>query len=373
MEKLLSESELKDKIGQIYEEERLKIINEKWSKLSGKDRTFVLEFLKALYPEKAILVTESRWYNTLGDIVGIFDPTGVVDIINGISYWRQGDKLYAVLSWVSAIPYLGDVIAKPVVGVMKLGGGAAKAFKAATLTGDAVKIGRAAKNAGGPIAKMVEKAPSWGEKLVSFLRSSVGRVPGLGKGLVNTIEEYVKIFSGASKEMKASGEIVTKLASKAEKTALTKSEKELLAKEIEKQGTFRGFRDYKGEGQSFMAKYFSGGMGRLWGNRATRSLMRRTKWYLGLLDFLGVANFVGPDELEDQYPDIDQKVKEYSQTPQAQQYAQQEFSGVIAPPPPVPSYDGTTQQPQKGGDAISILGTLLSGGGTGSKVLGALI
>ena len=112
MEKTLyTESEVKTRISEIYEEERFKIINEKWSKLSDKDKIFVVEFAKGLYPEKAKLINESKWYNTLMDLVGIVDPTGLVDIINGVSYWRQGDKLYAILSWVSAVPLLGDVIA----------------------------------------------------------------------------------------------------------------------------------------------------------------------------------------------------------------------------------------------------------------------
>ena len=37
--------------------------------------------------DKSELIQESEWYNTVGDIVGIFDPTGVVDIVNGISYF----------------------------------------------------------------------------------------------------------------------------------------------------------------------------------------------------------------------------------------------------------------------------------------------
>ena len=93
----LTESELKETMVKIYKEEQIKLLDEKWNKLSGIDRQFVLEFLKVIYPKKAMLVTESRWYNTVGDIVGIFDPTGVVDIVNGISYWRQGDKLFAIL------------------------------------------------------------------------------------------------------------------------------------------------------------------------------------------------------------------------------------------------------------------------------------
>jgi hypothetical protein len=371
----LSESELKEKMVQIYKEEQVSLLDEKWNKLSGIDRQFVLEFLKVLYPEKAMLVTESRWYNTLGDIVGIFDPTGVVDTVNGISYWRQGDKLFAILSWISAVPYLGDLIAKPVIGVMKLGGGVAKAFKAATIAGDASKMAKAAKAAGGPIAKLVEKVPTWGGKLVGMLKASVGKVPLLGTGLVKVVEEFVNIFGKASKEMKASSEITSKLVAKGE-SALSKSEKELLATELKKQGSFRGFRDYKGGGQSFSNKYITGGMGRLFGNRATRSLMRRTKWYLGLLDFLGLANFVGPDELEEKYGDMEDRIAEYEKTDKAKQYAEQDLTqnedGAMVPPPPSPS---TTSQKSDGGmDPVSALMSLFGGGGgTASKVVGALI
>lgn len=369
----LTESELKEKMVQIYKEEQVTLLDEKWNKLSGIDRQFVLEFLKVLYPEKAMLVTESRWYNTLGDIVGIFDPTGVVDTVNGISYWRQGDKLFAILSWISAVPYLGDLIAKPVIGVMKLGGGVAKAFKAATIAGDASKMAKTARAAGGPIAKLVEKFPTWGEKLVGMLKASVGKVPLLGTGLVKVVEEFVSIFGKASKEMKASSEITSKLVAKGE-AALTKSEKELLASELKKQGSFRGFRDYKGEGQSFATKYVSGGMGRLFGNRATRSLMRRTKWYLGLLDFLGLANFVGPDELEEKYGDMEDRIAEYEKTDKAKQYAEQDLTqsdeGSMAPPPPSPS---TTSQKSDGGmDPVSALMSLFGGGGTAGKIMGAL-
>ena len=349
MRKKLTESELKQRIFEIYEEERLKMIN------------------------------EDRWYNTLGDVVGIFDPTGVVDLVNGVSYWRQGDKLFAILSWVSAVPYLGDLLAKPVVGVMKIGGSASKAFKAATIAGDATKMAKTAKMAGGPIAKLVEKVPSWGSKLIAMLRASVGRVPLLGTGLVKTVEEFVSIFGKASKEMKASTEITGKLMAKGE-AALTKSEKELLATELKKQSSFRGFRDYKGEGQSFANKYISGGMGRLWGNRATRSLMRRTKWYLGLLDFLGVANFVGPDELEEKYGDLQGRVDEYEKTNQAQQYAQEDLGqGEVSPPPPPTSSTSSTSPQSSGGgggglDPVSALASLFGGGGgTASKVIGALI
>jgi hypothetical protein len=116
-------------------------------------------------------------------------------------------------------------------------------------------------------------------------------------------------------------------------------------------------------------------MGRLFGNRATRSLMRRTKWYLGLLDFLGLANFVGPDELEEKYGDMEDRIAEYEKTEQSKQYAEQDLKqsdeGSMAPPPPSPST--TTSQKSDGGmDPVSVLMSLFGGGGTAGKIMGAL-
>ena len=62
-------------------------------------------------------------------------------------------------------------------------------------------------------------------------------------------------------------------------------------------------------------------------NRSVRALMRKTKWYLGLLDFLGIGNFVGPDELQQQLGDakFEQSIANYNNTAEAQQYAQEDF------------------------------------------------
>ena len=61
---------------------------------------------------------------------------------------------------------------------------------------------RTAKVAGGPIAKMVESAPTWGGKLLQVLKTAVGKVPGIGGPLVRAVEEFVGIFIKASKEIK---------------------------------------------------------------------------------------------------------------------------------------------------------------------------
>jgi hypothetical protein len=349
MKKIVKESELKNFVVKIYKEEQEKILQEKWDNLSKEEKIFVVEFLRSAYPEKSKLLKESKWYNTLGDIVGIFDPTGIVDVVNGISYWRQGDKLFALLSFISAVPYVGDLVAKPVVGVMKAGGAASKAFRAAAVAGDAAKIAETAKSAGGPIGKMVSSAPSWGTKLINILKASIGRIPLLGRGLVKVIEEYIQIFKGAGTKMSTRATELAKLEGK----RLSKSEKSRLIKQIEKDTAFRGFRDNKGlANASFMSKV-RGGVPRLFGNRATRSLMIRTKWYLRLLDFLGIANFVGPEELMQKFTDLEDKVEQFNKTPEGQKAWHDDFGSVFnqpttsTPPPMAPS-----SSPSMGGDFI---------------------
>jgi hypothetical protein len=67
----------------------------------------------------------------------------------------------------------------------------------------------------------------------------------------------------------------------------------------------------------------------LFGNKATRSLMRRTKFWAGFLDWLGVANFVGPEELQAKMgAQFDEKMNQYSQTSQAKENWESEFANV---------------------------------------------
>ena len=73
---------------------------------------------KSLYVENTQMLNE-EWWNTIGDIVGIIDPTGLVDLVNGLDYIRQGEYLFGFLSMVAVVPYVGDVIAKPLMGVSK--------------------------------------------------------------------------------------------------------------------------------------------------------------------------------------------------------------------------------------------------------------
>lgn len=341
---ILKESELKEKFAEIYKEEQIKVLQEKWDNLSGADRSFVLEMLKTLYPEKSYLLKESKWYNTVGDIAGIFDPTGVIDLVNGISYWRQGDKLFAILSWISVIPYVGDVIAKPVVGVFKAGGIVGKEFKAALAASDAAKLASSAKKSSA-LRIFVERAPEWGGKLLGMLKKFISRFPIIRK-IIPIIEDYIKLFKGASAEMKTVG------------TA---------GKEAE--AVFKGFRDFKGVKNNWF-KYMKSDVP-LWeklnagsfrifgGNPATRSLMRRSKWYLGFLDAVGLANTVGPEDVESKVENFDSKLDEYNRSAEGQQNFQQDMSSesYSTPPPPPPMDSKSTKG---GSDPLSMLTSLLT-------------
>jgi hypothetical protein len=55
--------------------------------------------------------------------------------------------------------------------------------------------------------------------------------------------------------------------------------------------------------------------------------MRRTKWYLGFLDFIGIGNFVGPDELDAQMGkgEVEDKLQEYSETDQSEKNWSEDF------------------------------------------------
>ena len=325
---LLTGEEFNKYISEIYLDEQKKYVTERLLKLTKDEQQFVVEMLKNIFPNDAKLINESKWYNTVGDIVGIFDPTGVVDLINGISYWRQGDKLFAILSWISVIPGLGDLIAKPVVGVLKAGGESAKLFKGAVVAGDAVKLGKVAES-GGALGKMVETSPSWGTKLINIIKAAASKIPFFGKRFVRLLEEFVNLFVKGSKEMKVGLKTSGKV--------LSTAEKDIVLKELGKSGKFRGFRDY-GVGKNSWLKYMksdaslwskiSAGMPRLLGgNPAVRSLMRRTKWYLGLLSYLGIHHFEEPEELIKKNPNLQTKIDDYNQTPQSKENFMDDFGG----------------------------------------------
>jgi hypothetical protein len=179
----------------ITKEENLKLAEQNWARFNDKEKEMVVEMMKVLYPKKAMLIKEDKWYNTLGDVVGIFDPTGVVDAINGISYIGQGDYLFGFLSFVSAIPYAGDLIAKPVMGALKIGAPSAKALNGVMKLSKAGKSAEAAaelakiSKSGGIVGSFVSGVGKYAGKLKDLVK----RVPMPG-GMKRTITQWIELF-----------------------------------------------------------------------------------------------------------------------------------------------------------------------------------
>jgi len=289
---ILTDVQFKQKVNQLYHEEKEKIITkQKWNKLSKNEKKIVLEIYNVLYPNKKININEARWYNTVMDVLGMLPVVGTpIDLYNGYSYWRQGDILFAILSWISAVPLIGDILGgvlKPTFNLIKVGGKGVNLLKAAILAKDAAKIAETAKNVGGPVVKILEKAPFWGEKVIKMLEQTAKYIPFLGGGFVNTAKSWLEIFGLAGKELK----------------------------------TFESL-----------------------GRPAVRKLMGNTKWYMGWLDWYGLTDFKGTeDELRKIVPDLDTKVAQYASTPESKNIlAQSSDTEPITPPqvtsPPSPPH-----------------------------------
>jgi hypothetical protein len=346
---IINESQFNSIKGELEIQSKLKLAEDKWNNFSDEEKNFVVEFLKVIYPKKSKLLKEA-WYNTLGDIVGIFDPTGVVDLVNGVSYLTQGETLFGFLSIISAVPYVGDAVAKPVMGALKLGAPSAKALEAVLKT---AKAGDTAK-AGADLAKLAGQGGITGtfvkglEYVGPKLKSIVERVPGgfMTKGLKNTILGWIELFSKAGRQAKQTKNVIGNLAKTLPKMspAVAAKKLETLSKVIKSSpGVFTGYRTTKG---LFSWKTVFGGMPQLMGrNKSVRALMRQSKWWLGFLDYIGLGNWVGPDELAEKLGGEDamrQKMEEYNKTPQAQQNFQDQFGAADAEP------NQTTQTTQTG-------------------------
>jgi hypothetical protein len=290
---------------------------------------------KSLYDENAQMLNE-EWWNTLGDVVGIFDPTGVVDLVNGLDYIRQGEYLFGFLSMIAIVPYVGDVIAKPLMGVSK-GSKAMRGVNEAMgivknggNVADASKILSDAGKASPLFGKLLNTSISWGGKL----RQIIDRIPGgkLTAGLRKTLIDWIDLFTGVARQRKNVTKVTAnfakriKAADPATATALVKQLKTQLGK------SSRTLRDYKMTDPSFMAKYVWPGVSLR--NRELTGLMRKTKFYAGLLDYLGVGNFVGPEELSKKMGEenVKQKMTEYSKTSEGQKNWGEDMESVVQEP-----------------------------------------
>ena len=213
---VLTESELKLRMAQIYKEEKLNQMKSIWETFTKNEKLFVFEFYKQLHPESKLL-SEGKWYNWIGDIVGFIPGLEIVNVINGVSYWRQGDKLFALLSFLAGLPGL-NLILNPVKGLLKGGGALARGLKGAVALGDSTKLASLGSKSG-IIGKLIRTVGDWGGKLMGVLLKIGERVPFL-KNVIKGIRGTVETFKGASAKMLSGGGNALKNVSKIDNPAL---------------------------------------------------------------------------------------------------------------------------------------------------------
>lgn len=350
------------------------IIEERWMSLNVEEKEFIFEFLKVCYPEKVSLLKEARWWNTVGDILGIFDPTGVIDLINGLDYIRQGDYFFGFLSMVSVIPYVGDTVAKPIMFLgkgSKLMRGVNEALKLskAGKTAEAAKILQDAGSASGMIAKLIKTSGRWALKL----KSAINAIPGgkLTGGMRSVLNGWIDLFISAGKRSSNVRSLTRVAGRKLATQAGTISAKDAAKMIKTLRSTIKTeskiFKNFKASNPSFMAKYFWPGatVGILWRNRDLTSLVRRTKWYAAFLDYLGLGNWVGPEELEKQMPEgeLNKKFQEYVSSKEGQKNWSDEFGGTEQEDLFGQAFGGKTQpkpSAPSGGSSDPFMNTIMS-------------
>lgn len=197
---ILTDTDFNDYLKNVYQDEQIKYLSERLSELDKGEQMFIYEFINSLSPNKIKPLNESKWYNILGDIAGFFDPTGIVDLINGISYFKQGDTLFGVLSFISVLPGF-DFVTKPVIGLIKGGSRVSKLFKGAVIAGDSVKMGKIAGKSR-ILSKLVETVGNWGSKLKGLIPRFLSRGSKVSSGVTGQLSKTIDLFTNARKSGK---------------------------------------------------------------------------------------------------------------------------------------------------------------------------
>jgi hypothetical protein len=309
--KLISESELRQSIGKLNEEQLLMNIKNAADKLTNEER----ENIKKVFGNNKTVISEA-WYNTLGDVIGIFDPTGIVDVINGISYFSQGEKLFGTLSLISAVPYVGDVIAKPFL-----------------LGGKAAMTGAKSTKAMGMIQKTYSK---WGPKVIEMLDNLAKSNIPVAKGVAKQMKEYIEFIGKSAKTQKVPMKQVMRRGKplyRYTSAGLKPVEKVDFIKVVEQMlkpfsNLPRGFRNYA---KKESAVLFGKNITKFWKSPPLRRMLGRTKLWLYFLDIMGIGNFIGPDEFMSKYGDKGMKqFGDFMQSEDGQRVWEEEFGDVAS-------------------------------------------
>jgi hypothetical protein len=202
------------------------------------------------------------------------------------------------------------------------------------------------------------------------LKGLIERIP-LPGGLKRTLLQWIELFEKSARSGKVvrygSQEFARKLprlSKEAQEAGLTN-----IIKAAKQSGLFSGYRTTKG---LLSWKTVFGGMPQLIGrNKSVRALVRQTKFWAGFLDFMGLGNFVGPDESLEKMgeAELESKLTEYQKTPEAEQYFKDSFGEgeqeqTSEPSQQTPTSTTTTSKSNPIGDLFKNL--------LGGEVLGAV-
>jgi hypothetical protein len=99
----------------------------------------------------------------------------------------------------------------------------------------------------------------------------------------------------------------------------------------------------------FLSQTFFGGIPRIFRSpegRRLKIMMQQTKWWLGFLDYIGVGNWVGPEEVVKRLGSEAEMIKsmENYQNPEAQQYCKESFKGEESSIDPISSTADSLKQ-----------------------------
>jgi hypothetical protein len=158
------------------------------------------------YLNEDTLITEAEWYNAIGSVIGIFDPTGLVDFVNGISYLSQGDMFFGLLSMISVVPYIGDVVAKPLM----LAGKGSQVVKNTNSALQFAKSGDVTKASGllakvgstnSLLGKFISSVAQWSGKLKQMIQKTPASK--MSNGLKTILNNIVLSFEKAATKLKS--------------------------------------------------------------------------------------------------------------------------------------------------------------------------
>ena len=336
-EYLLSQRQFELINSKIMENQKIELAKKNWENFNEEQKELTMSLVEAFYPKRSKVLSEA-WYNTVMDFLGIIDPTPVVDIVNSISYFSQGDTLYGLLTLIGAVPLVGDFVSKPMMAAAKAGSGGFKSLDKAIKLMRNAPVGSKEYKAAEEIIEKLAKEPGMVGTLLQKMSGPTGQrvvntldeLPlGPLSGLKNTMSDYLKIltragskgekFQSAARGLAADFKLGKASIADVQKLKdLLKTEKVFDVATLSKPG--------------FFSNVFFGGIPRIFRSpegRRIRILMGQTKWWLGFLDYVGLGNFVGPEEISSAMSDeeFQKRLEEYNKTPEAKQYYMEQFGG----------------------------------------------